>query len=374
MRLVIVNDVYHPDDATPDAALNRFTTLTGWANALRAQGADVLVCQRFCRDGRVSREGVDYQFFADADQPKPRASFAGNPDLHRAVSSFATPLPAVVHVNGLDYPRAIQRLRRAVSPNVAIAVQDHGGFDPDTLSVVRRLWLRRGLSAATVLLVATAAQASAFRRSGLVPDRVAIHDVMESSTDFRAAAGGRTGTRLAVLCVGRLNANKDPLTVLEGFARFAATHPQATLTFVYGTSDLEAALRAAVQRTAIAPRVTLAGAVPHAALESVYAAADIFVLGSRREGSGYAALEAMACGVVPVLTNIPAFRGLTDDGRVGALWEPGVPTSLAAALARVADAPLDPQRERCRRRFEERFSWTAIGLRAADIYRECSAR
>jgi glycosyltransferase involved in cell wall biosynthesis len=174
--------------------------------------------------------------------------------------------------------------------------------------------------------------------------------------------------------VGRLNANKDPLTVLEGFARFTATHPQATLTFVYGTSDLEAALRAAVQRTAGAARVTLAGAVPHGTLESVYAAADIFVLGSRREGSGYAALEAMACGVVPVLTNIPAFRGLTDDGRVGALWEPGDPASLADALARVADAPLDPQRERCRRRFEERFSWTAIGSRAAEIYRECSAR
>ena len=76
MRLVIVNDVYHPDDATPEAALDRFTTLTGWASAVRAQGADVLVCQRFRRDGRTTRADVEYQFFADADPPKPSPSFA----------------------------------------------------------------------------------------------------------------------------------------------------------------------------------------------------------------------------------------------------------------------------------------------------------
>jgi glycosyltransferase involved in cell wall biosynthesis len=195
---------------------------------------------------------------------------------------------------------------------------------------------------------------------------------MEGSTEFRAAAAGRTERPLAVLCVGRLNANKDPLTVLQGFARFAETHPQATLTFVYGASDLEGALRDAVRRTSSASRVTLAGAVPHGTLEAVYAAADIFVLGSRREGSGYAALEAMACGVVPVLTDIPSFRWLTDDGRIGALWDVGDPVSLGDALARVASSDLQAHRRAAKARFDEHFSWSAIGRRAMEIYREFS--
>ena len=44
-------------------------------------------------------------------------------------------------------------------------------------------------------------------------------------------------------------------------------------------------------------------------------AADLFVLGSHREGSGYSLIEALACGLPPVVTDIHAFRTLTGCGR-----------------------------------------------------------
>jgi hypothetical protein len=50
------------------------------------------------------------------------------------------------------------------------------------------------------------------------------------------------------------------------------------------------------------------------------AAADLFVSGSQREGSGTALLESLACGLPPIVTDIPSFRMLTCDGRIGALW------------------------------------------------------
>ena len=373
IRIVIVNDVFHPDDPTADAALDRFTTLTGWATALRGHGADVVVCQRFHSDAEVVRDGVGYHFIADSYPARPSSSFAGSARMSDLVRSLK---PTVVHVNGLSAPRAIRRLRSALNSRSAIVVQDHGGFDPRRLSVLRRRWMRRGLSVADVLLVATPEQVSVFRESGLVPARVSIRDVMEGSTTFRRTRSRAPAATLKILWVGRLNANKDPLTVLQGFARFAAARTDARLTFVYGTTELESALRDAVQSSGdLKERVTLAGPMPHSALEAVYNDADLFVLGSHREGSGYAALEAMACGVVPVLTDIPSFRGLTDDGRVGALWKPGDPTSLAAALQRVTrHGAFESQRDACRRRFEDCFSWDAIGARAMAIYRECSAR
>lgn len=373
LRIVIVNEVFDPDDRSAEAALDRFATLTGWADAVRARGADVLVCQRFHADRELVRSGVAYRFVRDSYPARPSWSYSGSDRLIDAVKSFN---PTAVHINGMTYPRAIRRLRASLSPQLAIVVQDHGGFEPRSLPWLRRRSMRRGLAAADAVLVATSAQIEEFRRSGLVPPRVAIRDVMEGSTTFRRLPpAAASAAALNILWVGRLNANKDPLTVLKGFARFAGSRPDATLTFVYGTSELEPLLRAAIRSHDLRGRVILAGSMPHAALESAYSNADLFVLGSHHEGSGYAALEALACGVVPVLTAIPSFRGLTDEGRIGALWEPGDPASLAAALARVtARAPIESQREECRRRFEECFSWEAIGSRAVAIYGEFSAR
>jgi glycosyltransferase involved in cell wall biosynthesis len=143
---------------------------------------------------------------------------------------------------------------------------------------------------------------------------------------------------------------------------------------VYGSAELEPAVRAAIEfgphAALLKSRVALAGFVPHDAIDLYYEAADVFVQGSRREGSGYAALEALACGVVPVLTDIPSFRWLTDDGRVGALWRAGDPASLAGALANVASQPITGMRTAARELFDRRFSWGAIGRRATAIYRE----
>lgn len=373
LRIVIVNDVFHPADETAAAVLDRFTTLTGWADAIQAHGAEVLVCQRFRQSAEITRGNIRYRFIADGHAPRPAFRFAGSDAMVAAVSAFE---PSVVHVNGLDYPRAIRRLARALRGTIPIAVQDHGGFDPGRIAVLRRAALRWGLGGARMLLVATPPQTVEFRRSGLVPASVSIRDVMESSTRFVPRRNQPPSRRLNILWVGRLNANKDPLTVLEGFARFAEIRSDATLTYVYGTSELEPALRRAIgERAGLSNRVKLVGSVPHETLESIYSEADIFVLGSRREGSGYAAIEAMACGAVPVLTDIPSFRGLTDEGRVGMLWHPGDPQSLASALTQVSSAEtLAALPDACRTRFVEHFSWNAIGARAVALYAECCGR
>src|SRR5262245_29292451 len=132
VRVVIVNPVYDDRDASPDAALDRFTTLTGWARAVRAQDVDVAVVQRFAADARIDRDGVAYHFVADALA------------AHAAARS-----PSIVHVNGFDQPRLLLQMRRAL-PRTAMAVQDHGGIDPARISSLRRTWLRYGIAAADV--------------------------------------------------------------------------------------------------------------------------------------------------------------------------------------------------------------------------------
>jgi glycosyltransferase involved in cell wall biosynthesis len=369
MRIAIVNSVFPGAARTPEETLDRLATLTGWAEAVRGAGASsVDVHQRFRRAATIDRAGIVYWFHADGAGPRPSPWFSGARDWHRAIAERR---PDLVHVNGLDHPRLVRRLRRHLPPSCAIVVQDHGGFDPRQLRRPRAWWMRRGLQAADALLVAAARQRAGFEARRLVPPSGRIRDVMEASTTLRPAPRPPRGRSLALLWVGRLNANKDPLTVLKGFAAFVRRRPDVTLTFVYDDAGLEPALRETIAAdAALGDRVRLAGAVPHEQLAAFYADADVLVVGSHREGSGYAVIEALACGVIPVVTDIPSFRALTDEARVGALWPPGDAASLADALERVASAPMGPQSEACRSLFVERFSWEAIGARALAIYRE----
>jgi len=91
----------------PDALLDRYFTLTGWSEALLRAGAGaVATVQRFSRDARVTRNGVDYIFCR-----------AGIP------AAVAARRPDVAHVNGLTFPVQTWRLRRALDPACAIIVQ-----------------------------------------------------------------------------------------------------------------------------------------------------------------------------------------------------------------------------------------------------------
>lgn len=374
LRIALVNPVWAPHLTSADVLLDTYHTLTGWAEAIDAAGGTVTVVQRWTRPEQRERNGVTYRFIAAGGTPMSGRCAA---PVLRAINEIE---PDIVHLNGVLAPGWIRVIRSAVGSAARVVVQDHGGWHPDDASMWARWRVRSGLARADAVLVASSGQAGVWRRRHVVPARVPVFDVMEGSTDFspQPRAWARRASRLtgapAVLHVGRLTAGKDPLTVIDGFARCVSEWPDAHLTFVGPGGALEPLVR---QRCATDPvlrsRTTITGAVRHADLEAFYSAADIFVSGSRREGSGYAALEAMACGAIPVLSDIAPFDGMTDRGRVGERWTAGDARACGAALMRAA-ARGEDDRRRVRARFDEALSWPAIGVRAHGIYREVCAR
>jgi glycosyltransferase involved in cell wall biosynthesis len=109
-------------------------------------------------------------------------------------------------------------------------------------------------------------------------------------------------------------------------------------------------------------------------MASFYSAADLFLVGSHHEGSGYALMESCACGAVPVVTDIPTFRLLTGGGLLGALWEAGNAADCARALADVGRRNLYTERARLADYFSRELSWSAVGTRALEIYEEVVGR
>ena len=359
-----VNFDYAQTLTDPGDLLDQYTTLTGWSEALLEAGADrVVVLQRFHRHAVVSRRGVDYHFGR-------RRDFAAA-DL-RSVE--------VAHVNGLNFPMQTRRLRALLDARAPILVQDHATGPPPARAASRQV-RRWGFGRVDAFLFTAAGLADPWRAARIIRRRHQIHEVLEASTTLRPVAraaareaSGITGSP-ALLWVGRLNANKDPLTVLAGFERIIVPCPGASLTMVFGSDELLPEVRARLsQSPSLTNRVRLVGSVPHETLPMYYSAADIFVLGSHHEGSGYALIEACACGAIPVVTGIPTFRVITGDGTRGALWTPGDVASLAHALLEMAGRDLGALRADLARHFENELSWAAIGRRALAIYAEERAR
>src|SRR5690606_29135088 len=103
-------------------------------------------------------------------------------------------------------------------------------------------------------------------------------------------------------------------------------------------------------------------------------AADLFVLGSHREGSGYSVIEALACGLPPVVTDIPSFRALTGQARVGRLWTCGDARSLRESLLSIAPQLGPELRAMTRQHFEAELSFAAVGSKLKSAYEDLIPR
>lgn len=378
MRVAIVNPVWETSARTPEETLARFPSLTGWAEALVSAGVEVTVHQRFPTSSTLEQGRVTYAFVRDGDAPNPGRWRKSSGAMAASVQAAH---PDIVHVNGVIFPAWLRSFRQSVQAPARIVAQDHGGWDPAGGSAWVRWMVRRGLSVVDAVLVSSPGHASAWRAASAVPPNVHLADVMEASTSLRPmpisqarAVSSITGSP-AILWVGRLTRNKDPLTMIEGFAQFVRMHPDATMSMVFTDDTLAGEVRDRIHRDPRLPsRVRMVGVVPHNQMAAYYSAADIYVSASLREGSGYAAIEAMACGAAPVLTDIPSFQVLTDNGRVGALWRVGAPESLCDALVKVVAEPRQALRTRVMDRFNSALSWDVLGRRALQVYAEICGR
>jgi glycosyltransferase involved in cell wall biosynthesis len=123
-----------------------------------------------------------------------------------------------------------------------------------------------------------------------------------------------------LLSVASLTPVKDHATLLRALATVVRVVPSAHLDLV-GEGPLRRELRAHAEGLGIAEHVTFHGAVPHDRLPEHYRAANLFVVSSRYESQGMAALEAAACGcpivgtAVGVLPDLPGVRvvAVSDD-------------------------------------------------------------
>jgi glycosyltransferase involved in cell wall biosynthesis len=192
--------------------------------------------------------------------------------------------------------------------------------------------------------------------------------VVENVVDLRRFEyRDRQPLRARVLSTRNLEAYYRIDLVIEAFARFRDSVPDATLT-IAGYGRQEPMLRALASRVA-ADAIRFVGRIEPDAMPRLYAEHDIYVNASEVDNQPVSILEAMASGLPLVSTAAGDIPFMVRDGETALLVPPGNGAAIADAIG-VVWRESAAARERARRAASDvaRFTWPAVRDRWADVY------
>ncbi len=177
-----------------------------------------------------------------------------------------------------------------------------------------------------------------------------------------------------VVFVGRLDHQKKLPWMLGAFARVARQRPTAKLVLI-GDGPLRAEVEALVAKLHCESNVILTGRLDTSGVLGWLQAADVFTMVSEVEGLPCSLIEAMAVGVTPVLSDIPAHSQLVENEVHGLLTALGDEESIAAGLLRALDDSALRQRlgTAARQRMVEEFSTARVIDCYENLFAECLA-
>jgi len=281
--------------------------------------------------------------------------------MHRLIKKIR---PDIVFVNGFIFPLQIIQLKWKLGKKVRIVVINQA---EKPFVGVKGFLQKLADHYVDAYLFASMEFAEMWTRNANISDPAKIHEVLHGSSVFSPENRDNARSALSVtgspifLWVGRLDANKDPLTVVKAFTQFLKQRASAKLYMIYHTEGLLNEIRRLINNDDMAARaIILVGKVSHSELQPWYNSADFIISGSHYEGGGIAVCEALSCGCIPLLTDIIAFRKMTGPGKCGILYQPGNESELLNALLKTMTMNLGQERENVLRQFAEELSFDAI--------------
>jgi glycosyltransferase involved in cell wall biosynthesis len=279
----------------------------------------------------------------------------------------------VIHFHGLMSSLNLFWLLHSLGKNgPPIIGHYHGGY-PSNNRIVRRLQAHN-LERLAFGLFTTHEHANPFVESQMLK-REQVAELMEVSTAFRRQPRDRARESTGMqgwpvfLWAGRLDPIKDPMVALRGFEIIADRWPDARLYLYYLDEGLLPEMKTYVRaRLSLDDRVHFRGRASYGDMEAIYSSADFLLQSSKREFSGYAVLEAMVCGAVPIVTDIPSFRAMTEDGRHGILFPVGDHRELARRVFAFDLGSLVRESEEVQAHFDEALSFRAMAEQLEAVY------
>jgi len=210
-------------------------------------------------------------------------------------------------------------------------------------------------------------------RALVVGNGVDISKFQPHPKDEARAKLGIAPKARVLISVGGLVERKGFHRVIPLLPELLKTYPDLVYLIVGGASaegDNRAELEKMVAELGLGAHVRFLGPKPHEALAEVLSAADVFVLATRAEGWANVFLEAMACGLPVVTTDVGGNREVVCRPELGEV----VPFGDAQALGKALQAALRAQwNAECIRQYAQENAWPHRVQVLLDVFRSMAA-
>ncbi len=213
---------------------------------------------------------------------------------------------------------------------------------------------------------------------GAKPEKVKVLHNGVDLARFRPLAGKRAEMRrnlgisqnaIVVLTVRRLVYKNGIDTLIEG-ANISVKKNSNVVFLVVGKGPDQNSVQLKIRQLGIENNFKLTGFVPDEDLPLYYNTADFFVLPSKSgEGLPLVALEAMACGLPVIATDVGGINEVLMND-YGKLVPANQPEMLAGAVLEFASVDWSSRRPELRAMMEEKFSWDRNVESLVGIYEE----
>jgi len=196
---------------------------------------------------------------------------------------------------------------------------------------------------------------------------IEVTDTVYAGVDIEQFTPGHSSPNeeMVVLFVGRLDDGKGVPDLIE------AVEKMDVRLRVVGDGNRRKEFEALARQRLNDDQYEFIGEVSHDEVHAEYQAADLFCLPSYHESFGIVVLEALACGLPVVTTNLDAICEYVDDGENALLFEPGDVQALESAIRRLLDSrDLRQRLSTAGRETAIRYSWPAQTEKMTSVYRE----
>lgn len=204
---------------------------------------------------------------------------------------------------------------------------------------------------------------------GVGIDTKSISKIQTNSVDKRRELGISENS-LVILSAGELIKRKNYITALEAFA---AANLSCAVYVICGQGILEKELKEKAKKLGIADKVIFTGYRND--LLEIMKCADVFFFPSFQEGMSVALMEAMACGLPVVCSQIRGNIDLMTDTQGGYMCHPKDTDGFAQALVKLASEPETRKKMgQANILVAEQYDISKISKMMDSIYKACSIK
>ena len=199
------------------------------------------------------------------------------------------------------------------------------------------------------------------------------HTVIHNGVDFDKLKKSKPAkdllpkkkNELRIVYVGRLESVKGYNDLLKAALRISKKEPGAKFYFVGSCQG-----KGKIVKKYQSEKIIFLG--HREDIFSILKTMDIFVLPSYSEGLPNALMEAMACGLVCLSSNVGGVKVLIKEGETGLLFKPGDSFQIEKKLLKLIKSPdlREKLDQKARLKIEKDFNWKIISCKLISLFKK----